>query len=266
MANVDISGLSSPEQAAVSPLVDSTLRFSHSYTTINTGPSPLFAAKLQFSIPAVLSNAAVLVGLHAYSVVTKDDKLNCSIKLVPGVHVGRDAVSEDLKGGSQDRAVCSSMLDPKCVIIECRVATLLVNEQTDLELIIDVTESVLGIEDIPEFLYITKAMISPTDSLLPQSLKTNTTAEVSSSIYPTEIVKPETEINLWLIIGSVIGGLVVFIVLGILLWKCGFFKREKKEKVDKWKRQSNFYEQRKTQRISRLRMSKPQEDEIALSL
>ena len=43
--------------------------------------------------------------------------------------------------------------------------------------------------------------------------------KISSTVYPSEIVTWETEINLWLIIGSVIGGLVVFILLGVILWK-----------------------------------------------
>ena len=47
--------------------------------------------------------------------------------------------------------------------------------------------------------------------------------------------------------------------------QCGFFKREKKDKLEKWKKQSNFYENRKTQRLSRIKSSTPKDDRLALS-
>ena len=47
--------------------------------------------------------------------------------------------------------------------------------------------------------------------------------------------------------------------------QCGFFKKEKKDKLEKWKRQSNFYENRKTQRLSRIKSSTPKDDRLALS-
>jgi hypothetical protein len=46
--------------------------------------------------------------------------------------------------------------------------------------------------------------------------------------------------------------------------QCGFSKREK-DKLEKWKRQSNFYEDRKTQRLSRIKSSTPKDDRLALS-
>ena len=86
-----------------------------------------------------------------------------------------------------------------------------------------------------------------------------------SYVYPANIQDTSEAINLWVIVGSVIGALVVFVVLGVILWKCGFFKREKKDKLEKWKRQSNFYENRKTQRLSRIKSSTPKDDRLALS-
>jgi uncharacterized membrane protein YoaK (UPF0700 family) len=38
-------------------------------------------------------------------------------------------------------------------------------------------------------------------------------------VYPANIQDTSEAINLWVIVGSVIGALVVFVVLGVILWK-----------------------------------------------
>ena len=40
-------------------------------------------------------------------------------------------------------------------------------------------------------------------------------------MYPANIKDTSEAINLWVIVGSVIGALVVFVVLGVILWKVG---------------------------------------------
>ena len=47
--------------------------------------------------------------------------------------------------------------------------------------------------------------------------------------------------------------------------QCGFYKREKKDKLEKWKRQRNFYENRQTQRLSRIKSSTPKDDRLVLN-
>ncbi|KAH3689394.1 hypothetical protein DPMN_191452 [Dreissena polymorpha] len=44
------------------------------------------------------------------------------------------------------------------------------------------------------------------------------------------------EVNIWIIIGAVLGAVVLLIIVGIILWRCGFFKRSQKhDQVKKWK-------------------------------
>ncbi|CAC5395976.1 ITGA9 [Mytilus coruscus] len=268
-ADMAISGVSTPEQSRVSETKDKFRTFTHSYDIFNTGPSPLFASKVLFAIPAITDTADVLIQTKAYKIISKDQKSNCTIILVPGLHVGLKM--QILTQAQTNNAVdvqkiadCKSLDDPKCVVVECLIQTLKPNENTLIDVQFNVTEASLNIDSINEFQFYTTAVINPVKSEFPDSLKANKTAKTVSFIYPASLVTPDQEINLWIIVGSVIAGVVLFIVLGIILWKCGFFKREKKDKIDKWKRQSNFYEQRKTQRLSRL--SKPKDDEVALSI
>ncbi|VDI02252.1 integrin alpha 8 [Mytilus galloprovincialis] len=268
-ADMAISGVSTPEQSRVSETKDKFRTFSHSYDIFNNGPSPLFASKVLFAIPAITDTTDILVQTKAYKIISTDQKSNCTILLVPGLHVGlKMQISAEAQTnnavGAQKIADCEGLNDPKCVVVECLIQTLVPSENTLIDVQFDVTESSLNIDSINEFQFFTTAVINPVKSEFPDSLKANKTAKTVSFIYPASLVTPDQEINLWIIVGSVIAGVVLFIVLGILLWKCGFFKREKKDKIDKWKRQSNFHEQRKTQRLSRL--SKPKDDEVTLSI
>uniref|UniRef100_A0A0B7BI22 Uncharacterized protein n=1 Tax=Arion vulgaris TaxID=1028688 RepID=A0A0B7BI22_9EUPU len=46
------------------------------------------------------------------------------------------------------------------------------------------------------------------------------------------------KINIWIIIGSVIAGLVLITIIVLIFWKLGFFKRQKHHEVEQWRRES----------------------------
>lgn len=61
--------------------------------------------------------------------------------------------------------------------------------------------------------------------------------------WTTFIVEPAsvpTEVNIWIIIGSVLGALLLLIIVVVVLWRLGFFKRKKHKKVQKWKQESLY--------------------------
>ncbi|CAL1527687.1 unnamed protein product, partial [Lymnaea stagnalis] len=48
----------------------------------------------------------------------------------------------------------------------------------------------------------------------------------------------QSGIRLWVIIGSVVAGLVLITILVIILWKFGFFKRTKRMELEDYKREA----------------------------
>lgn len=84
---------------------------------------------------------------------------------------------------------------------------------------------------------------------------------MTTELYPetpsTAAVEP---VNIWIIIGAVFAGVVLLVILINVMWQCGFFKREKKQKVEEIKRKSNYYENRKTQRIEAERLKAMSKD------
>lgn len=75
------------------------------------------------------------------------------------------------------------------------------------------------------------------------------TSKVLTLFFPEVISPTTTNLNIGIIIGGSVGGLAAFIVLGIILWRCGFFKREKQKEAQELKRKSIAIQKRRTQMI-----------------
>ncbi|RUS69964.1 hypothetical protein EGW08_022272 [Elysia chlorotica] len=59
-----------------------------------------------------------------------------------------------------------------------------------------------------------------------------------NSVTKFHLVESGGKINIWIIIGSIIGGLILITIVVIILWRAGFFKRNKHQQVAQWKRES----------------------------
>ncbi|XP_033126907.1 integrin alpha-8-like [Anneissia japonica] len=57
-------------------------------------------------------------------------------------------------------------------------------------------------------------------------------AEVKTTATPEEYSPPQEPIKWWIYVAAIAGGLLLFILLTVLLWKCGFFKRKKYHTVN----------------------------------
>ncbi|KAH9498319.1 Integrin alpha-4 [Bulinus truncatus] len=80
---------------------------------------------------------------------------------------------------------------------------------------------------------------SNTEAIIEQSTTTQLTTEQSTKAITTfHFIQSGAEINYWIIIGSIIAGLVLITIIVIVLWKLGFFKRTKHLEVQKMKRES----------------------------
>ncbi|XP_071158944.1 integrin alpha-4-like isoform X1 [Mytilus edulis] len=147
---------------------------------------------------------------------------------------------------------CSTVDSSKWAIIEIKVDTLEKDETDKFDVLVNISEDSLSFTKVTGIIYKSIATLKSENSNRQLIVATNSSSiEVPSEIFPKDIAVQSEQINLWIIIGSSVGGLVLLVLLGVGLWKCGFFKRQKKEEVKEWKRKSNYYEKRKTARISK---------------
>ncbi|PVD29909.1 hypothetical protein C0Q70_09166 [Pomacea canaliculata] len=60
-----------------------------------------------------------------------------------------------------------------------------------------------------------------------------------------QVMSSHREINIWIIIGGVIGGLAALAIITVILRRLGFFRRADKLKLQRLKRESGYYDNRR---------------------
>lgn len=60
-----------------------------------------------------------------------------------------------------------------------------------------------------------------------QSNYTNDIGYITTVAIPSLQIAPKQEVAWWIYLVAVLGGILLLIVIALILWKCGFFKRKK---------------------------------------
>ncbi|XP_046557298.1 integrin alpha-3-like [Haliotis rubra] len=132
------------------------------------------------------------------------------------------AVSRNI-GSNVIRMDC---VDFKCVEYTCPLHHLSPGSSAIVNITVWIPGSKLPFQDRVDFLrYYTEATVIQPDHPLLYPWGQAVETKVMTPIYPEN---PPGKVNIWIIIGSVLAAIVILIIIFIVLWKCGFFKREKK--------------------------------------
>ncbi|XP_060803128.1 integrin alpha-PS1 [Amyelois transitella] len=118
----------------------------------------------------------------------------------------------------------------KCISFQCIIYPLARRQEVTITIKARLWNSTL-VEDYPRVGHVTiasKASIQiPEHYNIHQTGTFDTEATVETVAYPDLKISEPTEVPLWVIIISVIIGLIVLVLLIIFLWKLGFFKRSR---------------------------------------
>ncbi|XP_052259458.1 integrin alpha-V-like isoform X6 [Dreissena polymorpha] len=173
----------------------------------------------------------------------------------PDPHRRRRAVDEPVamsSTGQKQTMKNITCLEYECIILECLVMNLDKNGQTIVNVTIEVFEKALAAEkDFSEIWYTTNATVTDPEvwyggKVVPME---NTVYATKWTTFVIDAESVKNEVNIWIIIGAVLGAVVLLIIVGIILWRCGFFKRSQKhDQVKKWKQDSLY--NRKSIRMS----------------
>lgn len=256
-AAVEINGIGTPEQAFISEETD-TLTFTHSYDVYNTGPSPMISSELYIGLPLYNSYQKMILSWTDIQIDSGDLTTNCTVMPPMNESIRSDSDSDgNLDVETENRIkkmICNDINNGDCLIVRCLISVLDVGGSTQIDIKFDLDASLITFTKESAHYYITTGHIFPADTDIPFSLLKNVSTQVTSELYPAVATSEDVEpVNLWIIIGAVSGGVVLLIIIGVVLWKCGFFNRAKKEQIDEFKRKSNYYEKRKTQRLEAAR-------------
>ncbi|KAK3101931.1 hypothetical protein FSP39_007446 [Pinctada imbricata] len=235
-SDVIISGISNPEQAKFTVSRNGYISFIQRYTVDNNGPSPSPGAMIYIDLPVRSTDEMkYLTTRNAIKIRTDSESDSCSVVSFPN-RVKRETMPEvpetsKLTTDEKYQDVACSRITEKdekyqlkydCARIRCMVSFLEYKQFRNIEITLNLTESALpGIIQGSSFVrYFTEATVYPPVNLnIPYEQTRNTTAFASMDVFPI-VVEAQTEpLNIWIIIGGSVGGLLFLIIIGIILWK-----------------------------------------------
>ncbi|XP_026762048.2 integrin alpha-PS1 isoform X2 [Galleria mellonella] len=117
----------------------------------------------------------------------------------------------------------------KCILFQCIIYPLARKQSVSITIRARLWNSTL-IEEYPRVSYVgivSSASVDIPDHYNIYQVSSDNTATVVTIAYPDLQISKATEVPLWVIIISVIIGLIVLVLLIIFLWKLGFFKRSR---------------------------------------
>lgn len=274
-SRVTLQVTTSSEQITAS---NKSIQFSNTYGFINEGPCGIETANLLLYIP-VRSKDKVFLKQEDLKVSSKIKTDSCKLTYYPSAELKSTTPnplpgSSTLKYNDSDTNVIlvdgqnseNSYFQPqrddtgslqyifcddgtdlyKCATVECSVNMV---KPTDIDSRAFVLSFDMLINDLPKLekgksilTFVTRGQVLPSQSSqVPLVLKSNVSQEAYVSILlPDSFTQDVEEVDLMIIILGSVGGLLLFLLLGIILWKCGFFKREKRKQVEDFKRKSRY--------------------------
>ncbi|XP_061185815.1 integrin alpha-4-like [Saccostrea echinata] len=246
-ATIQIIGSSSPDQVRMTPQKRSKLLLNQTYSISTLGPSPLPEVKVMFSIP-VIANGKVIVPESELKVTAFTPTDKCDMTAFPALgavtsspSVGQPNVinlENSLPLGFGESGVA-------CAIYECVITELTLESQHSFIINGNISEeNVLEFQaGISQILYYTTGVVYSSETLeIPLNLTSNAIFSAVLPIFPNDITPAPQELNLWPLIVGLAVGILLMVLLGIILWKLGFFRRKKREELDQYKRKSYAYQ------------------------
>nr|AVP12650.1 integrin alpha 1 [Littorina littorea] len=151
-----------------------------------------------------------------------------------------DVESDEGRDSNDGKVLKIDCLNSACRVYQCDLPDLQRNYKAEINVTVTIRRSAINFPGTVDTLHytVTTNALEPKHPLF-YPWKEERRREVRTLI---KRVSSGDEINIWIIIGGVIGGLILLIIIAVVAWRLGFFARNDKAKLERLKRQSGFYE------------------------
>ncbi|XP_078490754.1 integrin alpha-6 isoform X2 [Ciona intestinalis] len=239
-------------ESAVKVPQDAGTYITHGYEVINAGTSKIDDVYVNITWPQVIHNGKWLLYLIDTQ-VTGSGATNETICRVPTDRTNplnlkyRSSGATRRKreaGGPEDKVSqvvspptsshktlkCDETADSaKCVYFLCYLGTLEKLRKVDINLRAVVWNSTFleeynGVGEIRVF---SKAEVVVTGTNIQYSPTSVVVDEVATSVLSEEVIAPQQEVKLWIIVVATLAGVILLVIIVLLLWRCGFFERRR---------------------------------------
>ncbi|XP_076461384.1 integrin alpha-IIb-like [Babylonia areolata] len=159
--------------------------------------------------------------------------------------------SEDAEGPSLSTTTATTVDESRlkrmdcdsyqCRTYKCPLTTLQANQRAEVNVKITLhRSSIVFSGNVSTLLFVTTSSVEePRDFPLFYPWSERRIRKVRTQL---KRISGGDEINIWYIIGGVIGGVLLLVIIVLIAWRAGFFKRKDKVRLERLKRQSGFYQ------------------------
>uniref|UniRef100_H2Z1C4 Uncharacterized protein n=2 Tax=Ciona savignyi TaxID=51511 RepID=H2Z1C4_CIOSA len=266
-AQITIDGYTSADQipfggkvvgeSAVHKPQDAGLYVTHSYEITNSGTSAIDSVYVNISWPQVIHNGKWLLYLLDAQVsgpgATNETICNVPTELTNPLKLKYQPLlstptrrKRQAQSGIEPMDKTAASVSPptsaskilkcddsdelaRCVHFLCYLGTLETQRKVDINLRAVVWNSTFleeykGMGEVRVF---SNAEVVVSRSNVQYSVSSIRFDEVSTSILSEQVIPPQQEVKLWIIVVATLAGVILLVLIVLLLWKCGFFKRRR---------------------------------------
>ncbi|XP_062390165.1 integrin alpha-4 [Sardina pilchardus] len=224
-----------------------TEKLNYTYKVVNLGPSKSVKTKFEIDIPQSITpyehqlmKISELQTSAGDCIVRNDTLWTSSDCDVPKSSFFYELVFFFSKV-SRRRMYCSRG-DSLCMTVECNLGDMDIGKEVTIRMEVELNPSILqilpgrhGVMLMESVGMVTSPRTDPNTYLLQDPISTSVLVEAHHN------QKPNAYVGVFIIVLSLIVGLLILFLLILMLWKAGFFKRSLKEKQEEFRRDSWDY-------------------------
>ncbi|XP_043396588.1 integrin alpha-9 isoform X3 [Chelonia mydas] len=203
----------------------------------NTGPSTLPESFVDILFPNRLS-ASGAETFHIQQMMVAQEKGNCSFQKNPNPCVipqGNDNIFHTIfafftKSGR--KVLDCERPGRSCLIIRCNLSSLAKAESRNIDVYMLLNTEILKKDSSSVIQFVTRAKVRADTTLRIVEVPNGNPEDATVVFEALHNLEPRGYVVGWIIAISLLVGILIFLLLAVLLWKMGFFRRRYKEIIE----------------------------------
>ncbi|XP_045654204.1 integrin alpha-9 [Ursus americanus] len=203
----------------------------------NTGPSTLPGSSLSIAFPSRLSPEAAEM-FHVREMVVSQEKGNCSFQKNPTPciipqeqeNIFHTIFAFFTKSGR--KVLDCEKTGISCLTMHCNLSALAKEESRTIDIYMLLNTEILKKDSSSVIQFMTRAKVKVDPALRVVEIANGNPEEMMVVFEALHNLEPRGYVVGWIIAISLLVGILIFLLLAVLLWKMGFFRRRYKEIIE----------------------------------
>ncbi|KAG8442723.1 hypothetical protein GDO86_011500 [Hymenochirus boettgeri] len=208
-----------------------------SFQVYNAGPSTLPGSKMEVYFPNRLSASSAEM-FHIQEIMVREEKGNCSFQKnpVPCVipqdkeNIFHTIFAFFTKSGRKVLDCEKSAMS--CLVLNCYLSSLAKEESRNIDVLMLLNTEILKKDSSSVIQFVSRAMVQVDSNLRAIEMLHGNSEEATVVFEALHNLEPRGYVVGWIIAISLLVGILIFLLLAVLLWKLGFFRRKYKEIIE----------------------------------